>query len=218
MNALINALTALSGQQVLALLEMSVTCAILLLWVGEFIFTQSLSLLKRISLMCGLTFILFLPSEYWNYFGMPLELPLIAYVRGIVGDSSVVTLVLVWSRFILRERLVLPIQVKLSLACIAVIFYPLALGFTMFDPYAWGYGSWTFLLAVLLFALIAWWMNLHIVVSAITLALFAWSFQWHESSNLWDYLIDPFLCLWALLSLAINHYRPNPIKQLNHSA
>lgn len=52
MNALINALTALSGQQVLALLEMSVTCAILFLWVGEFIFMQSLSLLKRFSLMC----------------------------------------------------------------------------------------------------------------------------------------------------------------------
>jgi hypothetical protein len=163
--------------------------------------------------MFGLTLFLFLPSEYWNYFGIPLELPLAAYVRGIVGDLSVITLVLLWSSFILNERLALPIQVKLSLACIAVVFYPLALGFTMFDPYAWGYGSWIFLLTVLLFALIAWWMNLHIVVLAIALALCAWSFQWHESSNLWDYLIDPFLCLWALLSLAINYFQPNSIKQ-----
>lgn len=213
MSSLINALTALSGQQVLALLEMAITCSILLIWVGKFIFTQSLSLLKRISLMCGLTLFLFLPSEYWNYFGIPLELPLAAYVRGIVGDLSVVTLVLLWSSFILNERLALPLQVKMSLACIAVIFYPLALGFTMFDPYAWGFGSWTFLLTVLLFALISWWMNLHIVVLAIALALGAWSFQWHESSNLWDYLIDPFLCLWALLSLTMNYYQPNSIKQ-----
>ena len=213
MNALINALTVLSGQQVLALLEMAITCSILLIWAGKFIFTQSWSLLKRFSVMCGLTLFLFLPSEYWNYFGIPLELPLAAYVRGIVGDLSVVTLVLLWSSFLLNERLALPIQMKLSLACIAVIFYPLALGFTMFDPYAWGYGSWTFLLAVLLFALIASWMNLHIVVIAISLALCAWSFQWHESSNLWDYLIDPFLCLWALLSLAINYYQLNSIKQ-----
>ena len=216
MNALINALTVLSGQQVLALLEMAITCSILLIWAGKFIFTQSWSLLKRFSVMCGLTLFLFLPSEYWNYFGIPLELPLAAYVRGIVGDLSVVTLVLLWSSFILNERLALPIQVKMSLACIAVVFYPLALGFTMFDPYAWGYGSWTFLLTVLLFALIAWWMNLHIVVLAIALALCAWSFQWHESSNLWDYLIDPFLCLWALLSLAINYYQPNSIKQFKH--
>ena len=216
MNALINALTVLSGQQVLALLEMAITCSILLIWAGKFIFTQSWSLLKCFSVMCGLTLFLFLPSEYWNYFGIPLELPLAAYVRGIVGDLSVVTLVLLWSSFLLNERLALPIQMKLSLACIAVIFYPLALGFTMFDPYAWGYGSWTFLLAVLLFALIASWMNLHMVVIAIALALCAWSFQWHESSNLWDYLIDPFLCLWALLSLAINYYRPNPIKQFKH--
>ena len=140
MNALINAFTALSGQQLLALLEMSITCSILLIWLSKFIFTQSLSLINRISLMFGLTLILFLPSEYWNYFGIPLELPLAAYVRGIVGDLSVITLVLLWSSFILNERLALPLQVKLSLACIAVIFYPLALGFTMFDPYAWGYG------------------------------------------------------------------------------
>jgi len=213
MNALINALTVLSGQQVLALLEMAITCSILLIWAGKFIFTQSWSLLKCFSVMCGLTLFLFLPSEYWNYFGIPLELPLAAYVRGIVGDLSVVTLVLLWSSFLLNERLALPIQMKLSLACIAVIFYPLALGFTMFDPYAWGYGSWTFLLAVLLFALIAWWMNLYMVVIAIALALCAWSFQWHESSNLWDYLIDPFLCLWALLSSAISYYQLNSIKQ-----
>ena len=218
MNALINALTVLSGQQVLALLEMAITCSILLIWAGKFIFTQSWSLLKRFSVMCGLTLFLFLPSEYWNYFGIPLELPLAAYVRGIVGDLSVVTLVLLWSSFLLNERLALPIQMKLSLACIAVIFYPLALGFTMFDPYAWGYGSWTFLLAVLLFALIASWMNLHMVVIAIALALCAWSFQWHESSNLWDYLIDPFLCLWALLSLAINYYQLNSIKQFKSQA
>lgn len=218
MNTLINAITVLPGQQLLALLEMAITCSILLLWVGEFIFTHSLSLLTRISLMVGLTLFLFFPSEYWNYFDIPFELPLVAYVRGIVGDLSIVTLILLWSSFILGARLVLPLQVKLSLVCIAVVFYPLALGFTMLDPYAWGYGSWIFLLTVLLFALLTWWMSFHIVVLAIALALCAWSFQWHESNNLWDYLIDPFLCLWALLSLAITYYQPNSTKRSKNQA
>ncbi|MCE7527755.1 hypothetical protein [Polynucleobacter sp. IMCC 30228] len=218
MSTFLDTITALSGQQLLALLEMAITCSIILLWFSELIFAQSFSLLMRSLLLCGLTGTLFLPSEYWNYLGAPLELPLVAYVRGMVGDLSVLTLFLLWASFFLREKLLLPLQFKLGLVFIALVFYPLALGLSMFDPYAWGYGSWIFLLAVLLVALIVWWARSYGLVLAIALALAAWAFQWHESSNLWDYLIDPFLCLWALLSLAINYYRPNPIKGFTDEA
>ena len=32
----------------------------------------------------------------------------------------------------------------------------------------------------------------------ISLAVIAWSIHWHESNNLWDYLLDPFLAIWAI--------------------
>jgi hypothetical protein len=34
----------------------------------------------------------------------------------------------------------------------------------------------------------------------IGIAIIAWSVRWHESSNLWDYLLDPALAIWALFA------------------
>ena len=33
----------------------------------------------------------------------------------------------------------------------------------------------------------------------VSLAVIAWSIHWHESTNLWDYLLDPFLAVWAII-------------------
>jgi hypothetical protein len=30
--------------------------------------------------------------------------------------------------------------------------------------------------------------------------MIAWAAHWHESANLWDYLLDPFLAIWALFA------------------
>jgi hypothetical protein len=35
----------------------------------------------------------------------------------------------------------------------------------------------------------------------IAIAIIAWAAHWNESANLWDYLLDPFLAIWALLAL-----------------
>lgn len=77
----------------------------------------------------------------------------------------------------------------------------------MIDPYAWGYGSITFLIAVLVFAVVCALANWTKGAWIIAIAIIAWAAQWHESSNLWDYLLDPFLAIWALISFVGMIYR-----------
>jgi apolipoprotein N-acyltransferase len=70
----------------------------------------------------------------------------------------------------------------------------------MIDPYAWGYGSIPFLIGVLFLALVfglAGWTKGVWIIGA---AIIAWSLHWHESSNLWDYLLDPLLAIWAVFA------------------
>ena len=85
------------------------------------------------------------------------------------------------------------------IAAIAILFYPFALGSTMFDPYAWGYQSMIFVGAVLVIAAIYFFTRKSWETLIVSLAVIAWSIHWHESTNLWDYLLDPFLAIWAVV-------------------
>jgi hypothetical protein len=71
----------------------------------------------------------------------------------------------------------------------------------MLDPYAWGYGSIALLLAVIATALLALLLGSNRIAIILALAILAWAAGWHESTNLWDYILDPFLGLWAIGSL-----------------
>jgi hypothetical protein len=131
---------------------------------------------------------------------MSLELALAAYVRGVTGDLSVVTTLLLWSTLLTGNKSV-PFAFKFSIAIIGLAFYPFALGLGMIDPYTWGYGSIAFLIAVLVFAVICGLANWSKGVWIIGLAIIAWTVHWHESVNLWDYLLDPFLVIWAIFGI-----------------
>jgi hypothetical protein len=138
------------------------------------------------------------------------DLPLAAYLRGATGDMSITTIVLLWIALINAMRPTentKPFALSLSKgrnalialsALTALIFYPLALGVTMFDPYRMGYGDPLFIVALLAVTVFAWFRKSHLLVLCITLATLAWSFGWYESNNLWDYLLDPFLSIYAL--------------------
>jgi hypothetical protein len=109
-------------------------------------------------------------------------------------------MLLLWSS-ILPAAKKTPLGFKVPLAVIAIMFYPFALGFGMVDSYAWGYGSIALLIATILFAIacgLAGWIK---GVWIISFAIMAWAAHWHESANLWDYLLDPFLALWAVLAI-----------------
>jgi hypothetical protein len=180
--------------QIIALLEMSLTCAVVLI-----ILLQKVSSIEIPSVI-RLVAVLLLGNLFFWPLGMSLELPLSGYVRGVTGELSVVTMLLLWGS-ILPTAKKTPLGFKVPLAVIAIAFYPLALGFGMVDPYAWGYGSIALLIAVILFAIgcgLAGWMK---GVWIISFAIMAWAAHWHESTNLWDYLLDPFLAIWALLAI-----------------
>ena len=93
-----------------------------------------------------------------------------------------------------------PFGFRLALTCIAILFYPLALGLGMLDPYAWGYGSLGLLISIVFFASVCGLLGWTKGVWIIAIAIVAWAGHWHESTNLWDYVLDPLLCLWALIT------------------
>lgn len=179
--------------QSIALIEMSITCAVILIWLMQKGLKVEIPLTIRILLLLILGNLFFWPV------GLFLELPLSAYVRGVTGDLSIVTLLLLWGSLLPSLKKV-PLGFKISIALIAIGFYPLALGFGMLDPYAWGYGSLGLLIAVIVFAIVsglAGWVR---GVWALSLAIIAWSAHWHESANLWDYLLDPFLAIYCIFA------------------
>jgi len=186
--------------QLIALLEMSLSCAIVLI-----ILLQKLSS-KEIPFAIRALAVLLLVNLFFWPLGMSLELPLSAYVRGVTGELSIVTMLLLWSS-VLPSAKNIPSGFKVSVAVIAIVFYPLALGLGMLDPYAWGYGSIGLLIATIFFAVVCGLAGWTKGVWILSFAIIAWATHWHESSNLWDYLLDPFLAIWTLLAI------PNAIYQ-----
>jgi len=177
-----------------ALIEMSISCSVVLMYCLQQLFRSTFPMILRIAL------IVILGNAFFWPLGFAMALPLAAYVRGVTGDLSIVTTLLLWSSVIGSAK-PCPNGFKVFIVALALLFYPFALGLGMIDPYAWGYHSFILLLGVVCVAIVwgvAGWVR---IVWIIALALMAWSVQWHESRNLWDYLFDPFLVFWALGSL-----------------
>lgn len=140
------------------------------------------------------------------------------FVRGMTGDLSISTLVLLalasarsFSGKALaddQDRLAMLTTILIA----AVLFYPLALGLGMFDPYRLGYGNLWFLAALLGLAVWAGLRYSTLLALCIALAVAAWSAGWYESPNLWDYLLDPWLAIYALvvqLKTGLSRWRGN---------
>jgi hypothetical protein len=181
------------NMQIIALIEMSATCAVVITWLLQKTASQEFPWMLKVLLtvLIGNLF-------YWPL-GFGMELPLAAYVRGVTGDLSIVTLLLLWTSALLPAKPT-PILFKFAIVLLALSFYPFALGLGMIDPYAWGYGSIALFIGVLTFALVCGLLNWVKGVWIIAIAIIAWAAHWHESANLWDYLLDPFLVIWALLA------------------
>lgn len=138
------------------------------------------------------------------------SLPLAAYVRGATGDLSITTQVLLWCVLLrpwckcevanARSRHALLMLIALA----ALVLYPMALGAGSFDPYRLGYGDPLFVSALLLVAMAAWFWKLLLIGLCIAFATLAWTIGWYESGNLWDYLFDPFVAIYALVAIMIH--------------
>jgi len=145
---------------------------------------------------------LLLPAAFLALLFVPIEgIPVAGYVRGIAGDLSITTLLLLASSAValaggpkLHDRRELQALAAFVLASAAFL-YPMALGLTSFDPYALGYPHRMrgFLLGLAPVALFAWFRGRLLLLLAVVLALAAFRFELLESRNLWDYLLDPWL-------------------------
>jgi hypothetical protein len=129
------------------------------------------------------------------------------YLRGVIGDVSVTTFILLAAASISRlyNKDVYAPRSFLGLLLLVLggglLLYPFALGFTSFDAYALGYGSKAFIAALFLVSLVAWYFELYLIVLCVTLAVLAYVIGIYESRNLWDYLIDPLITFYALVWL-----------------
>ncbi len=156
---------------------------------------------RRRALLQGAVFALML----FPFGGMPFA----AYVRGITGDLSITALALLCCTMLrpwcgsaaARGRHRLALLTLIALAGLGL--YPTALGAGAYDPYHLGYGNMQFVAALLLLALAAWLRGYSMITLCIASATLAWTVGWYESDNLWDYLLDPFVAIYALVALMI---------------
>ncbi len=150
-------------------------------------------------------------------------LSIAACVRGVTGDLSAATLVLAgaacFTQLTGKELIGRRDRRALCwlLALAAAFLYPFALGWTRFDPYALGFGSVEFITALLLITLAAWWARWYVIVFIAVAAALAYLAGAYESRNLWDYLIDPLVSIYALAWLVAGVRLPNSVSLSRNS-
>lgn len=130
--------------------------------------------------------------------------PLLYALRAAISDFSITTFILATAACLgdaLRHDVIPAAQRRILLrtvAAIAVLFYPLSLGLGPVDPYAWGYFS-TPMLAAFGLASLAFLLHRdYWIVLILGAALLSATAGLLQSTNLWDYLIDPVLSLYAV--------------------
>ncbi len=142
-----------------------------------------------------------------------LGLSLAGFLRGLVGDLSTTSLLLLVAALVarlrqlaggegvawwsMRERFVL----FLFVSVLALLLYPFALGLGMLDPYRSGFGGIGLLVMLALLSLWSMRRASYLLPAACSLAVLAWSMGWYESTNIWDYLIDVPLAIYALVQM-----------------
>ncbi len=123
------------------------------------------------------------------------------YVRGVTGDLSTTTLLLLCAGFVggigRSERLTISALVASS----ALFLYPMALGLGPFDPYRLGFAPQGLLLGVLALALVAWFRRFYFLLACLLVAVASHGLGLFESTNLWDYLLDPWLAVVSIYDL-----------------
>lgn len=132
------------------------------------------------------------------------------WLRSALGDFSILTLVVfsnVLAQRLFNYRLLAPITrhtLLLGVALVGVVFYPLALGVSAFDPYQSGYSPLFMSVLLCLASIIAWLRTMRGMATILLLPLLAYNLHLLESYNLWDYLLDPILLLYALVQGLLN--------------
>jgi hypothetical protein len=80
----------------------------------------------------------------------------------------------------------------------SLLLYPASLGLGHIDPYCWGWGNRYFFLGFCFLTLVLLLTKNRFAI-LLLLALAAYDLQLQESTNLWDYLIDPIYAILAMI-------------------
>lgn len=123
-------------------------------------------------------------------------------MHGFFGTPSVTLLQLAILQLAGRTPSPLGDRPALGLVIFALFFYPAALGWGPFDPYASGYQPWMLLAACIPVAAALSWRRLDrwLLILTVDLAAYASGIF----ANLWDALLDPLLVLGALVVVLLN--------------
>lgn len=87
-------------------------------------------------------------------------------------------------------------------AVLGFILYPAALGLGSYDPYDLGLSGIALPVFVGAMAALAWWHARRMIAWFLLFVLWVWLLELGGSQNLWDYLLDPWLVLYAMLESA----------------
>lgn len=121
-------------------------------------------------------------------------------MHGTFGTPSLTLLQLALLQLAERSPSPLSFKPALGLLIFVTLFYPAALGWGAFDPYALGYQPLALLAALIPLAAALWWRQQYtwLIILAVDLAAYATG----VFANLWDVLFDPLLALLALSIVA----------------
>jgi hypothetical protein len=132
------------------------------------------------------------------------------WLRSALGELSLLT----WLVFanILAQRLfdfslLQPASrnsLLLGVILVSVVFYPMALGVSQADPYYYGYAPTGMALLLCMVSLLAWIKSRRDLAIILLLPLLGFNVHLLESANLWDYLLDPVLCIYAVVQSLLN--------------
>jgi hypothetical protein len=129
-------------------------------------------------------------------------IPLGGFLRGMAGDFSITTMLMLAAALsaTLTGRPALDAPARTALygwaAAAGLVLYPTTLGLSRLDPYELGYRP-RALLALVAVLAIAWWWGRRGAAVVLATGVGAFNLRVLESVNLWDYLLDPALVLWA---------------------
>ena len=133
------------------------------------------------------------------------DLPLVAYVRAGTGDLSITSMIIlclfIASTYADKQYLDPSdkrLLAKTMIAC-ALMVYPLGLGLTLVDTYAYGYGSALLFALVVAYGTYLLWQQRILILTILLLAITAYLMKLLNSDNLWDYLFDPWIVFVVLL-------------------
>lgn len=140
---------------------------------------------------------------------LPWGIPLAGYLRGLTDDLAITTMiwlaaaVLVKSGLAPKPRGTTSLQLWLMFCALGLLLYPAAMGVGMLDPYRWGYSPRPLILGIGLLALLMLWLGNAMAALMLSLATVAYLLDLKQSDNYWDYLLDPFVAVYAVLASAL---------------